>query len=64
MGIGVTAHSAEDVKAIVRSTFGDEVVLINVELIRDMRLIEQRHVVPNMEPNWLLRGVWYPAGFR
>jgi hypothetical protein len=29
-----------------------------------MQTLEQKHVAPNLEPNWLQRGVWFPAGNR
>jgi hypothetical protein len=63
LGIGVTAYSDEDAAAIVQSTISG-VAIIDVRRIDDMRTIEQKHVAPNMEPDWLQRGVWYPRGYR
>ena len=63
LGIGVTAHSADDACQIVRTSM-PSAVISSVRCIEDMREIEQRHVAPNMEPDWLARGVWYPAGYR
>lgn len=64
LGIGVTALSEDDARTIVSALFGGEIVMLKVEPIQDMTTIDQKHVAPNMEPNWLLRGVWYPAGYR
>jgi hypothetical protein len=62
LGAGITAHSEDDARALFISAFGMEVKIRSVEPIADMRLLEQRHVAPNMG-NFLKRGVWFPLGY-
>jgi hypothetical protein len=33
LGIGVTANSADDAKALVHSAFGNEIVMLKIEVI-------------------------------
>jgi|EndMetStandDraft_4_1072995.scaffolds.fasta_scaffold324448_2 hypothetical protein len=64
LGIGVTARSEADARVIVHDQFGEAISISEIKPIRDMNEIEQNHVAPNIEPNWMIRGVWYPRGFR
>jgi hypothetical protein len=63
LGVGVTAWSEADARAIVSDVIQDGSIA-SVDLITDMRTIEQNHVAPNIEPDWMRRGVWYPRGYR
>ena len=66
LGCGVTAESEEAaIELMRRRIFGDhpfeiERVIPNV-LISDL---EQNHVAPNIEPDFIVRGIWYPRGYR
>ena len=61
-GIGVTAFSLGDAEALARSVadeldwhFSASEVLEDV----DVRILDQRHVIPNMSSPHT-RGIWYP----
>jgi hypothetical protein len=58
--VGVTAYSEVDAREIVRAIFDRPIV--KVEVISDMRDIEQNHVAPNMG-NHFKRGIWFPLGY-
>jgi hypothetical protein len=63
LGIGVTARSEGDARDIVRDQFGEGITICDIKRILDMNDLEQHHVAPNMEPNWMIRGVWFPVAF-
>ena len=62
LGFGVTAYSLADARhllaTIVHDRYRESDVLIIIEDI-DIRILDQRHIIPNMGPP-NLRGVWYP----
>ncbi len=60
LGVGVTAYSEADARTLVAETFDRRIVA--VEVITDMRAIDQNHVAPNMG-NHLERGIWFPLGY-
>jgi hypothetical protein len=65
LGCGVTAHSYEDALALLRDTVFKGKALPVVESVIeniDLSALDQKHVVPNMEPP-VWRGVWFPKGF-
>jgi hypothetical protein len=64
LGIGITARSKDDAREIVHANFGDAITVSEIEMVMDMNELEQNHVAPNIEPNWMARGVWFPRGFR
>ncbi|MEQ1522916.1 MAG: hypothetical protein ABL936_16735 [Aestuariivirga sp.] len=64
LGVGVTARSEEDAREIVREHFGSAITIGEIKTIFDMSELEQNHVAPNIEPNWMPRGIWFPRGFR
>lgn len=59
LGIGVTAGSENDARTIVADRFGAKVTISHVRVIKDMRSVDQHHVVPNMG-NHFVRGIWFP----
>lgn len=59
LGVGVTAYSESDAWKLVGEVFKERIVA--VELITDMRSIDQNHVAPNMG-NHFERGIWFPLG--
>jgi len=65
LGCGVTAYDYDDAVSILRDTVfrNKELPLVDtvVEDI-DVSTLDQKHVVPNMEPV-IWRGVWFPKGF-
>ena len=61
-GVGITARSEADALEIYSQCF-NAYRLISIEIIHDMRQLDQNHVAPNMG-NWFLRGVWYPRGYQ
>jgi hypothetical protein len=65
LGCGVTAHCYDDALSILRETVfdGKEVPPVD-EVIEnvDVRSLDQKHVVPNMNPP-VWRGVWFPKGY-
>ncbi len=63
LGIGVTARSEEDAREIVLSIFPAAVVS-RINVLADMRSINPKHAAPNIEPNWMIRGIWFPRGFQ
>ena len=62
LGVGITARSEEDARALFRLAWPDAPDIVEIKVIRDMCDIDQGHVAPKME-NWLKRGIWYPRGF-
>ncbi len=60
LGVGVTAYSEADARQLVGEATNERIV--TVELITDMRLIDQKHVAPNMG-NHFERGTWYPLEY-
>jgi len=61
-GVGITAYSEDDAKALFRLAWPTAYKILSIEPIKDMRDIDQDHVAPNME-NWFRRGIWYPSGY-
>jgi len=65
LGCGVTAHSYDDALSIVRVAVfkGKDLPPVDhvVEDV-DVRTLDQKRVIPNMEPP-IWRGVWFPRGF-
>ena len=61
LGYGVTARSEADAREILAETIPDAPRIVSVTPIKDMRDLDQGHVVPNMS-NWFRRGVWFPKG--
>ncbi len=59
LGLGVTAYSEADAREIVRAV--SDRPIVKIEVIFDMRDIEQKHVAPNMG-NHFRRGIWFPLG--
>jgi hypothetical protein len=64
LGIGVTARSEGDARHIVHRQFGAAISICDIKPILNMKELEQNHVAPNMESNWMIRGIWFPRGFR
>lgn len=65
IGCGVTAHDYNDALAIMRETvFASEQFPPIEDVIEDVDIstLDQRHVIPNMEPP-VFRGVWFPKGY-
>jgi hypothetical protein len=62
LGYGVTAHSAEDAEALLRLVVPAEYAINDITWVRDVQLLDQGHVVPNMG-NLLKRGIWFPLGY-
>jgi hypothetical protein len=65
LGCGVTAYTHDDALSILRKTvFKDSDVPPVDEVIEnvDIRSLDQKHVVPNMDPP-VWRGVWFPKGY-
>lgn len=44
--------------------FGSRRRIAAMRVIRDMNELEEGHVRPNMAPNWMERGIWFPQGHR
>jgi len=65
LGCGVTAKNYDDALSLLRETvfFGEEIPEIGA-VVEDIDLsgLDQKHVIPNMEPP-NCRGVWFPRGF-
>ena len=62
LGVGVTAHSEVDAELLFRLAWPSAHKIVSIQVIEDMRKIDQNHVAPNME-DWLRRGIWYPRGY-
>jgi hypothetical protein len=62
LGVGITAHSEEDARALFVAAFGSAVQIQNIEPIENMQRLDQKHVVPNMG-NVFTRGIWFPLGY-
>lgn len=62
LGFGVTASSEDDVRQILAASVPDAPAILTVTPIKDMRDLDQGHVVPNMS-NWFPRGIWFPKGY-
>jgi len=61
LGIGVTARSEDDARALIAAAFGDVAEITDLTPVRSVDDLDQRHVVPNMG-NILMRGIWFPLG--
>ncbi|WP_066822401.1 hypothetical protein [Sphingomonas mali] len=61
LGYGITAHSAEDAETLLRLVVPAEYAINDIIWVRDVRSLDQGHVVPNMG-NLLKRGIWFPLG--
>ena len=65
IGIGVTAASEAEARELAEAAriacWPDSVPLGAVIIDVDIQFLDQRHVVPNMEPP-VGPGVWYPRG--
>ena len=62
LGVGITARSEEDARELLATTIHDAPAIVNVTIIKDMRDLDQGHVMPNMG-NWFCRGIWFPKGY-
>jgi len=62
LGVGVTADSEDDARNMVLSKMEDAPLIVSVTIIKDMRELDQGHVVPNMG-SWFQRGIWFPKGY-
>jgi hypothetical protein len=62
LGYGVTANSEQDARQILAGAVPDAPAIVTVTPIKDMRDLDQEHVVPNMG-NWFRRGIWFPKGY-
>lgn len=65
LGCGVTAYSYEDALHILRRVVFVDKELPEIEAVQedfDVSILDQKHVVPNMEPI-VWRGVWFPKGY-
>jgi hypothetical protein len=60
LGFGVTAYSETHARSLVAEAFNRGIVA--VEVITDMRSIDQRHVAPNIG-NHFERGIWFSLGY-
>jgi hypothetical protein len=60
LSVGVTAYCEADARKLVAEVFDQRIVA--VEVIADMRSIDQNHVAPNMG-NHFERGIWFPLGY-
>lgn len=63
-GAGVTAQSPQEALEIVSGAFGIRERHLSARRILDMSELEQNHVAPNMDPHWMIRGIWYSPGHR
>lgn len=65
LGCGVTAYDYDDAVTILRDTIFKDKDLPPIDYVIedvDVSTLDQKHVIPNMEPvTW--RGVWFPKGF-
>ena len=61
IGIGVTAASEEESRAMVLQAVEDADI-VSVSPVLDATELDQGHVVPNMG-NLLVRGIWFPLGY-
>lgn len=60
LGVGVTAYSEQDARKLVIEALDRRIEA--VELITDMRSIDQKHVAPNIGDHFK-RGIWFPLGY-
>ncbi|HLK14711.1 MAG TPA: hypothetical protein VKT78_07900 [Fimbriimonadaceae bacterium] len=66
LGCGVSASSYEDAVSLLRRhVFKEQAVPEIVSVLEDVDVssLDARHVLPNMESP-LLRGIWFPKGYR
>jgi hypothetical protein len=63
LGYGVTANSEDDAREILLAAVPDAPTIVSVTPIKDMRDLDQGHVIPNRE-NWFPRGIWFPKGHK
>lgn len=65
LGCGVTAYNYDDALTILRDTIfrgKDQLAVDSVVEDVDISTLDQKHVIPNMEPP-VWRGVWFPKGY-
>jgi hypothetical protein len=65
LGCGVTAYSYDDALRILQRVVLAGVEMPEIEKVEkdfDISILDQTHVVPNMEP-MVWRGVWFPKGY-
>jgi hypothetical protein len=65
LGCGVTAYTYDDAINILRDTTFKGKAPLQVDTVIedvDISTLDQKHVVPNMEPP-VWRGVWFPKGY-
>jgi hypothetical protein len=65
LGCGVTAYDYNDALEILARTVFAGQEMPNIESVSqdvDVTTLDQKHVVPNMEPP-VWRGVWFPKGY-
>ena len=58
VGVGVTAHSVADARALIAEHFG-ELEIEGIMIVSDLGALDQKHVRPNMGDH-MVRGVWFP----
>jgi hypothetical protein len=58
LGIGVTAYSEEDARAIIADQF-PKVEVLGLRVVDDLSTLDDRHVLPNVGDH-MVRGVWFP----
>lgn len=61
LGVGVTARSEDDARALVRVAF-PQCEIASLTLVEDAAALDQGHVTPNIG-NILARGIWFPLGY-
>jgi hypothetical protein len=62
---GITAHGRDGAINILRSTVFAGQEFPRIESVAedvDIRTLDQKHVIPNMEPP-IWRGIWFPKGY-
>jgi hypothetical protein len=65
LGYGVTAYTYDDAISILKDTVFQNRDLPEVQSVIedvDISTLDQKHVIPNMEPP-VWRGVWFPKGY-
>ena len=62
LGIGITAASEADARAMFAAAFGAAHRIAQIRAIADADELDRKHVVLNMG-NMLKRGIWFPLGY-
>jgi hypothetical protein len=62
LGVGVTANSELDARSLLSESIGKDHDILEIRVIEDMAMLDQKHVAPNIG-NPLLRGIWFPLGY-